>query len=439
VLAATAACPPPSFDALDCLGTCDPGRSCNRVYQCRPPIPIVPLTTTVTAGRTVRFTACGSVVDWNETPALPGGSTRTSTVYTLSTTLAPGASSGSTMLSALPSNAAFGHASASAMVFPPRLQKIASPSPHEVVGVALLEGWIFGVVPRDNAVVAVRADGSGSPEKPMPVPGLDHPSVPDWIAAGVDPSGAPTLFVADSGNRQILSSHVDASTRTPFRADLVPVPSTGSPVGIAATNDEVFFGWYDGARHSIRSWTLGATTSTVVFSGSTDMDCIVAVAPLCLSGGIAVDHHGRRIFVADSGTNTVRVIDRMASTATAAVIAGDGRPGLIDGQPGRFNYPRGLAIDAQDHFLFVAERGSSAIRSIDLLHGNVVATIVRASGTPLITTPLLSPNGLALLPSGDLLVSSRTPIDQHSAVGTLSWLWLPASFDLPVFAPTCPH
>jgi DNA-binding beta-propeller fold protein YncE len=302
--------------------------------------------------------------------------------------------------------------------------------------VAVQGGWIYTAVPKDSAVVAMRADGSGS-TLPISIPPLDQPSAPQWIAAGVDATGRPALYVSDSGNRQILSSSIDGSTRTPFRSDLVPVPSSGTPLNIAASKDEVIFGWLDDSHHSIRSWTVGATTSTVVFPGPTVMDCIASVAPLCLPGALAMDHSGRRIFVSDPGTFTIRVIDRAAVTATAAVVAGDGHPGYVDGQPGRFGYPIGLAIDAQDHFLYVADRGTASIRSVDLLHGNVVATVVRSAGSPAIKATLLAPSGLALLPSGDLVVSARSMTDQHTAVGLLSWVWLPAAYDLPVFAPPC--
>jgi sugar lactone lactonase YvrE len=116
--------------------------------------------------------------------------------------------------------------------------------------------------------------------------------------------------------------------------------------------------------------TTFAGSRIVGFSDGTGAD-----AKFTTPFGIARD--GDKLYVADTGNHVIRAIDlRSASVTTIAGVAG--RPGAVDGpaDTARFNDPAGIAAVAGK--LFVADTGNDTIRQIDL----ATAAVTTLAGAP---------------------------------------------------------
>jgi DNA-binding beta-propeller fold protein YncE len=75
----------------------------------------------------------------------------------------------------------------------------------------------------------------------------------------------------------------------------------------------------------------------------------------------------------------IKVVDPVKKTCTT--LLGTGQPGCVDGDAGRvqFNEPGGLAISPDGSTLYVADTNSHAIRVVDL-KSNTVSTVSMAHG-----------------------------------------------------------
>ena len=135
-------------------------------------------------------------------------------------------------------------------------------------------------------------------------------------------------------------------------------------------------------------------------------------APIFLPNGLAVDAAGN-LFLSDSSNNRVRRVD--ASTGIITTVAGNGTAGYSgDNGPAtqaEVNNPSGLVLDGAGN-LYIADSSNSLIRRVDAVTG-VITTVAGAADTtgytgdggPGTSATLTSPQGLALTPSGDLLIA----------------------------------
>ncbi len=167
--------------------------------------------------------------------------------------------------------------------------------------------------------------------------------------------------------------------------------------------------------------TLDGTASTI---GSTDGTG--SAARFYGPSGTAVDSAGN-VYVADSGSKTIRKITSAGVVTTFAGTAGSGGNTDGTGSAARFNYPRGLAIDSAGN-VYVSDCSSNVIRKIT--SNGVVTTIAGAADTFGSTDGAGTearfnfPNALAVDGSGNLYVADENNhvIRKISAAGVVTTL-----------------
>lgn len=124
-------------------------------------------------------------------------------------------------------------------------------------------------------------------------------------------------------------------------------------------------------------------------------------------GGITTGAQGR-IYVADTGHHQIVCLDGDGSELTRY---GNGRSGLVDGQPddARFHYPHGLAVDGDR--IIVADAGNHVVRGVELATGEVTTLAGTGNrgrslrGGSARDVDLRSPWDVAVNAEGELLVA----------------------------------
>ena len=160
----------------------------------------------------------------------------------------------------------------------------------------------------------------------------------------------------------------------------------------------------DRGNNRIRGVDFGTgTVATVAGDGSAaSVDGFGIGASLHQPDSIAVDEVGGTIYFSELGSDTIRTLD--VATAEVTTWAGDGSCSLSDGfgLGAAFCQPHGLALDEDGPLLWVADRSNHAIRQIDTLTGEVTTLNGGAgsagAGAPvetLATASFSAPTGLA--------------------------------------------
>ena len=211
------------------------------------------------------------------------------------------------------------------------------------------------------------ADGTGSAAR------FSNPS-----AVVADSSG--NLYVADTGNdtiRKVTPSGV-VTTFAGTAGNIGSADGVGSaaqfnsPGGVAIDSSGNIF-VADSGSQTIRKITPDGTVST--FAGTPGVvgsaDGSGSAAQFNGPVSLAFDSSGN-IFVADAGNNTIRKITPAGVVTTFAGLAGS--PGSVDGtgSAARFDGSSGVAVDSADN-VYVADNLSATIREIT--PGAVVTTI----------------------------------------------------------------
>jgi sugar lactone lactonase YvrE len=201
------------------------------------------------------------------------------------------------------------------------------------------------------------ADGAGAAAR------FDNP-----LGIAVDAKG--NVYVADTYNDRIRRIAPDGSVSTlagnrrGFADGEGTAAQFDNPIDIVAdTGGNLYIA--DLGNHSIRKITPGGTVSTLAGNGTAGYaDGAGAAAQFNSPQGIALDKYGN-LYVTDSDNHRVRKISPMGTVST---IAGNGTAGNADGPGGeaQFNRPRGIAVDPEGNFLFVADRSSRSIRKLQL-------------------------------------------------------------------------
>jgi len=209
------------------------------------------------------------------------------------------------------------------------------------------------------------------------------------------------LYVADTSNyliRKITSGGVvSAFAGTSGQSGYVDGSGAGvkfgGPFGVAANATHLFVS--DSANNSIRSVLLAAPYTVATVAGSLSAtagstDSTGTTARFSTPAGIVSDTANSRLYVADQGNHTIRMIDVSASPATVTTLAGAaGTYGSTDGTNGataRFNTPTGLALNAAGTILYVSDQYYTKVRKIVLPAAPTAPTSSNVTVSTLTTT-----------------------------------------------------
>jgi DNA-binding CsgD family transcriptional regulator/sugar lactone lactonase YvrE len=201
-----------------------------------------------------------------------------------------------------------------------------------------------------------------------------------------------------------------SATQAKFLFSPLGLPAPG-PEGITAGVDGSLY-IADGGNNRIRKLDVNGTVSTVVGTGARGYGGDggpAALAVLADPRGVAVDRLGN-LFVADTGNDRIRKVDRSGVILT---IAGTGHQGFSgDGSSATaadLNTPMGLAIDSEGN-VYVADAGNDRVRRIS--PSGVIETVAgtgqggfSGDGAAATAARLRFPVAVAIAPSGGLYIA----------------------------------
>jgi sugar lactone lactonase YvrE len=234
-------------------------------------------------------------------------------------------------------------------------------------------------------------------------------SAPQGVA--VDAAG--TLYVADTNNHTIrtITPEGVVSTLAGSPGSSGSLDGVGSaarftgPRGVAVDSTGVVY-VADTNNHTIRKITAGGVVTTLAgLAGSQgNTDGTGNAARFNAPSGLVVDGAGN-LYVADGNNHTIRKITPAGAATTLA--GAPGAFGRVDGvgSEARFAAPAGIALDSATGTLYVTDSGSSTIRQVTA--GGVVTTI---GGCPFCVGSanwgrFNGPRGIAIDAGGDLYVA----------------------------------
>ena len=264
-------------------------------------------------------------------------------------------------------------------------------------------------------VVTTLAGTAGSPGSSDGTGAAARFSGPFGVA--VDASG--NVFVADTSNntiRKITSAGVvttlAGTAGSPGSSDGTGAAARFfSPTGVAVdASGNVFVA--DMSNHTIRKITSAGVVTTLAgtagFSGSSDGTG--AAARFNYPRGVAVDASGN-LYVADADNHTIRKITSVGVVTTLAGTAGSDGSSNGTGAAASFNFPYGVAVDASGN-VYVADTENHTIRKIT--SAGVVSTLAGAAGSRGIVLGAL-PSTLAY-PSGVAVSGSEVVVSSENSV-----------------------
>ncbi|MBI4903841.1 MAG: SMP-30/gluconolactonase/LRE family protein [Acidobacteria bacterium] len=229
---------------------------------------------------------------------------------------------------------------------------------------------------------------------------------------GVAQDGAGNTYVADSGNHRVRMIDSSGTTAT-IAGDVVPgfagdgEPSTlarlSSPSDVALDQaGNIYIA--DSGNNRVRVIDRTGTIRTLAGDGFPRFagDGGLAISA-SLSSPTAVGVKGDgTVYISDSKNHRVRAV---ATDGTIRTVAGDGRSTLQgDGGPAilaSFDSPRGLALDDSGN-LFIADSGNGRVRKVDPLEN--VSSVVGFGVTPG-TARTLVPYAMAVDKTGNLYIA----------------------------------
>ena len=181
---------------------------------------------------------------------------------------------------------------------------------------------------------------------------------------GLTIDGAGNIYVADEANNAIRRIAADGSVTT-----LTIAGAFSHPSGVALIGTDLYVA--DAFNNRIRKVDLAASNTVTTFSGGVAgyLDSTVALSTYNQPFGIAADAANKVLYVADNTNNVVRKIDLTGdAVTTVAGVAGPAFFGSVDGSlaVARLRSVFGVAYSAANNALYLADSGNHAIRKVDL-------------------------------------------------------------------------
>ncbi len=247
----------------------------------------------------------------------------------------------------------------------------------------------------DSFTVAV-SDGQQSTTAPVSVYVSPTQFAQTSIAVGNNPSAVavspvandPRMYVANTGSGTVsvintaTGQRIDANSSSSSMD--IAVGSSPSALAVSADGTRLYVANTGSGTVSVIDTTTTAYTRIDANSSIFSTDISVGSSPSAL----AVSADGKRLYVANRGSNTVSVVD----TSTYKVIDTDtGVAGVNSIAVG--SSPSALVLNGTR--LYVANRGSNTVSVIDTTTNKVIDTDTNASGVNSIAVGS-SPGGLAL-------------------------------------------
>ena len=200
-----------------------------------------------------------------------------------------------------------------------------------------------------------------------------------------------------------------------------------TPTGVAVdANGNMYVA--DSNNHTIRKITNAGVVTTLAGSAGQagSADGTGATARFNFPTGIAVDANGN-VYVADLGYSTIRKISSTGAVTTLAATAGNTGNADGTGPAARFNHPSGVAVDANGN-VYVADTSNHTIRKVT--GTGVVTTFAgtagqsgSANGTGA-AARFNNPSGIAVDGSGNVYVadSNNHTIRKITGAGAVTTL-----------------
>ena len=176
----------------------------------------------------------------------------------------------------------------------------------------------------------------------------------------------------------------------------------------------------DTGNHTILKLTAAnGTVATVAGDGKpgfTGDGGLATAAELSSPSGVTIDASGN-IFIADTGNSLIRRVDAISGTITTVAGGGTGTRGTATGAT--LSAPYAVAFDAAGD-MYIPDSGNNMIRKVASSNGNItpasLITTVAGTGEPVtgtacmtastpLTTPLNTPEGIAVDPAGNLYIA----------------------------------
>jgi len=227
----------------------------------------------------------------------------------------------------------------------------------------------------------------------------------DPYGVAIGPRGA--VYVADGGEaNRIRLIQPDGAVSTlaggkeGFADGIGAAAAFHTPSAVALDHEGNLY-VADTGNHAVRKVAPDGAVTTLAGGGSPGyLDGVGRAARFNGPVGIAVDDAGI-VYVADTYNDRIR---RIAPDGAVTTLAGNGKPGLLDGAllDAGFDTPSALAA-GRDGTLYVADTGNHAVRRIKP-DGTVDTLAIPLEGE--VRPPLRRPTGLALTRDGYLYIAA---------------------------------